>query len=79
MYLGDIVAFAASSRIGLSGVIHGLAPAAKRADGRAGHECPSGVMPVHPQSMPDAYGFIGVHAAQTTGDTIAFTYLSALA
>jgi LppP/LprE lipoprotein len=31
-----------------------------------------------PQGVPDTYGFNGIDAAQTTGDTIAFTYPSGI-
>jgi hypothetical protein len=31
-----------------------------------------------PQGVPDTYGFNGIDAAQTTGDTIAFTYPSSI-
>jgi hypothetical protein len=31
-----------------------------------------------PQGVPDTYGFNGINAAQTTGDTIAFTYPSGI-
>jgi hypothetical protein len=31
-----------------------------------------------PQGVPDSYGFNGIDAAQTTGDTIAFTYPSSI-
>jgi LppP/LprE lipoprotein len=31
-----------------------------------------------PQGVPDTYGFNGIDAAQTTGDTVALTYPSAV-
>jgi len=31
-----------------------------------------------PQGVPDAYGFSGVDASQTTGDTVALTYPSGI-